>query len=98
MQQQQQNINQAQPHSANPLMMDNNNGGGVGVNSGGVGVASVGAEEMNNNPTLEQANNSGTQGGSDTYASGGELEQEQEQEQDPNRLILNWGLVFTYFR
>ena len=33
MQQQQQNINQAQPHSANPLIMDNNNGGGVGVNN-----------------------------------------------------------------
>lgn len=96
MQQQQQNINQGQPHSANPLMMDNNNGGGIGVNSGGVGVATLGAEEMMNDDAFEQANNSGTQGGSDTYASGGELEQEQEQ--DPNRLILNWGLVFTYFR
>jgi hypothetical protein len=98
----QSNIGQTQANASNPLLMDNSNGGNVSTN-GGLGVAQ--AEQVNNtnpninsNNTMEQAGNSGEMGGSDTYENGGEIDGQQQQEQDPNRLILNWGLVFTFYR
>jgi hypothetical protein len=98
----QSNIGQTQANASNPLLMDNSNGGNVATN-GGLGVAQ--AEQVNNtnpnanpNNAMEQAGNSGEMGGSDTYEGGGELEGQEQQEQDPNRLVLNWGLVFTFYR
>lgn len=96
----QSNIGQTQANASNPLLIDNSNGGNVATN-GGLGV--VQAEQVNNlnnnsNNTMEQGGNSVEMGDGNTYESGGEIEQQEQQEQDPNRLVLNWGLVFTFYR